>query len=210
MIRTVKSNAPDVSVGRRLSKMVSVCILGIFSFATLLAMSHDCFADDSKMIIPKDIKPATFLWAGRRIDDPAFLDGSGSPIRQVQLYMDELRQYPDVYSCPMNGAEDPIEFDLLQVRWAGLRSQAAFEVCVFHVANALRDAGLVSDWLSQSGFEIASISRSTLSDGVSIDAIWPRASHRTITLYSRSFLEEWSERVLGSSSITLTIHLDPS
>ena len=127
--------------------MVSVCILGIFSFATLLAMSHDCFADDSKMIIPKDIKPATFLWAGRRIDDPAFLDGSGSPIRQVQLYMDELRQYPDVYSCPMNGAEDPIEFDLLQVRWAGLRSQAAFEVCVFHVAllhKSVRDSSCES------------------------------------------------------------------
>lgn len=155
----------------------------------------------NKIIVIPPVKTIEFLWAGRSISDPFLIGTNGKLVSPAKEYADSLARFPNLPSClaPSEQEKKPPEnIDALRFDWAAIRSESDFDVCVFHVGNALADIEKFASWFTLSGFKVRTDQSSTDMAGRIISVTWDPSVNGAMSPYPRPILQEWVERLLSN------------
>lgn len=165
-------------------------------------------SDKTMKVVSVD-PPSEFIWAGKLLSDPSLRDQQGRLVSTARKYVEALAKFPDLRSCLKAPPPKPHALDVLTLNWSNIRTVYEFDMCVFHVSNALHDIDRLVEWLDVSGFHVVS-NVSALSDKRSVNARWDLKANQSNSPFPRSTFLDWFERMLGVGKFITTIHLDQS
>ena len=92
-----------------------------------------------------DVSAHPFLKVGAPIDSGKVKSISES---EVRLYKEAMARFPKFDNC----IEEPKDIAASKLRWEKIGSAEDLEVCLFLIASAMKDTGLLLDWLAVNNF----------------------------------------------------------
>ena len=130
---------------------------------------------------------------------------------EALTYQIATHRFPTAQSCLTRGSKSEAGYDLTNVNWRALRSDAKAKVCLFRIHTAIGDAGKSLDWFRKVGFE-ARLQRFPnehfMAGSVQLFSVWIRGDDGAKSPFG--WRENWPRKALSYGAVTVGVSWSPN